>query len=274
MNLGSLNEVTNYLNSHPHLINMLIFLLGLLVAWTSGALNAVKGLSQKLDNRLRIRIDPTMARVTFLKDYEHSGAKAARFAFCLSLSLLNPTEKNLTVTDFELKFKDKRRRWSKGLLPITFPNVPRQEIGENLKFLPVYFSRFPEIESIFGREFSPNGRVQPGDIQSGYLLFMEEFYGSWLPRVTNKGVRIKAGCRDLRGRSYAAKGWAQSISSEKMFSFIPGLDKYMDGEKYLSSLHRWESGIDPLSKEGKEIIRRLKEIEQDHEGQAEAKDKE
>ena len=274
MNLGALNEVTNYLNSHPHLINLLIFLLGLLVAWISGALKAVKGLSQKLDNRLRIRIDPTTARVTFLKEYERGGTKATRFAFCLSLSLFNPTEKILTVTDFELEFRDKRRRWSKDLLPITFPNVPRQEIGENLKFLPVYFSRFPEMESIFGREFSPNGRVQPGDIQSGYLLFMEEFYGSWMPRVEKKGVRIKARCRDLRGRSYTAKGWAQSISSEKTFSFIPGLDKYVDSEKYLSSLHRWESGIDPLSKEGKEIIERLKEIERRQEAQAAAKGKE
>ena len=209
-----------------------------------------------------------------MKEYEHGGTKAARFVFYLSLSLFNPTEKILSVTDFELKFRDKRRRWSKGLLPITFPILPRQEIGESLKFLPVYFSRFPEMESIFGKEFSPNGRVQPSDIQSGYLLFMEEFYGSWIPHVVKKGVRIKARCRDLRGRRYTAKGWAQSISSEKTFSFIPGIDKYMDGEKYLSSLHRWESGIDPLSKEGKEIIERMKKIERRDESPEEGKDRE
>jgi hypothetical protein len=143
MNLDSIKDAINYLNSHPPLINLLIFLLGLLVAWISGALKAIKGLSQKLDNRLRIRIDPATAKVTFLKEFEHGGTKAARFAFCLSLSLFNPTEKILSVADFELKFRDKRRRWSKGLLPITFPSVPRQEIGDSLKFLPVYFSRFP-----------------------------------------------------------------------------------------------------------------------------------
>lgn len=272
--IDSLNEVVNYLNSHPHLINLFMFLLGLLVAWISGALKAIKGLSEKLDNRLRIKIDPATARVTFLKECEHGNTKAARFAFCLSLSLLNPTERKLTVTDFELRFKDKRRCWSKGILPITFPNVPRQEIGESLKFLPVYFSRFPEMESIFGREFSPNGTVQPGDTQSGYLLFMEEFHGNWLPQVAKKGVRIKVKCCDLRGRTYTAKGWAPSISSEKTFSFIPGLDKYVTGEKYLSSLHRWESGVDPLSKEGKQIIEQLKGIERKHDVQGVTKDTE
>jgi hypothetical protein len=64
------------------------------------------------------------------------------------------------------------------------------------------------------------------------------------------------------------------MTFEKTCSFIPGFDKYMDGEKYLSSLHRWESGIDPLSKEGEEIIRRLNEIEQNQKGQAETEDKE
>ncbi len=264
MNPVPLNDVADYLNSHPSLINLIIFLLGLLVAWISGGLKAIKALSQKLDNRLRIRINPATARVTFLKEYEYAGKKAARFAFWFSMSLHNPTEKSMTVTDFELKFKDRRRRWSKAILPLTFPNVPRVEIGENLKFLPVYFTRFPEMESIFGSEFSPNGKVQAGDIQSGYLLFMEEFYDNWLPRVVKKGVMIKASCRDLRGRSYVAKGWAQSISPEKAFSFIPDLDKYVDGEQYLSSLHRWECRVDPLSKEGKEIISRLKEIEQEH----------
>lgn len=77
-----------------------------------------------------------------------------------------------------MKFRKRGLRWSKALLPITFSSVPRLQIGDNVKFLPVYFSRFPEMESVFANGFSPNGRVQPGDIQSGYLLFMEEFWGS------------------------------------------------------------------------------------------------
>jgi len=272
MNLDFPMQAMEYLNSHPPLVNLLIFLLGLLVAWTTGALKAIKGLAQKLDNRLRIKIASSTARLTLLKEYDHDGVRAARFAFHLSLSLLNPTEKVLTVADFEMKFRNRGWQWSKALLPITFPSVPRLEIGDNVKFLPVYFSRFPEMESVFGNGFSSNGRVQPGDIQSGYLLFMEEFWGSWLPRVNRKGVRIKVRCRDLLGKTYTAKGWARSMSIEKTLSFIPGLDKYVDGESYLSSLHRWESGFDPLSKQGMRIIEQMKEFEKERPPQS-AKDK-
>ncbi|MBN1833904.1 MAG: hypothetical protein JW896_17520 [Deltaproteobacteria bacterium] len=101
MNLDFLMQIMGYLNSHPPLVNLLIFLLGLLVAWTTGALKAVKGLSQKLDNRLRIKIAPSTARLTLLEEYEHDGVQVARFAFHLSLSLLNPTEKILTVADLK-----------------------------------------------------------------------------------------------------------------------------------------------------------------------------
>ncbi len=39
MNLSTIREAADYLNSHPHLIHLLIFLLGLFVAWISGAFN-------------------------------------------------------------------------------------------------------------------------------------------------------------------------------------------------------------------------------------------
>ncbi len=257
MILGVINEAVNYLDVHSHLTNLIIFFATLLIAWISGAFKIIKGLAQRLDNRLRVRVNPATARIAFLKKFDHDGHEAARFAFCLSLSLFNPTDKNQTIVDFELRFKDRRRRWSNDLLPLTFPSVPRQDIGDNVKFLPVFFSRFPELEAIIGKEFTPNGKIHPNDSQSGYLLFIEEFNGSWLPLITNKGVRIKVICHDLRGRKYIAKGWAKSISAKKMFSFIPGLTAYAEGEKYLSSLHRWETGVDPLSNEGKKIIRQF-----------------
>ncbi|MBN1833905.1 MAG: hypothetical protein JW896_17525 [Deltaproteobacteria bacterium] len=62
------------------------------------------------------------------------------------------------------------------------------------------------------------------------------------------------------------------MSTERTFSFIPGLDRYVEGESYLSSLHRWESGVDPLSKQGMRIIEQMKEFENERTPQL-AKDK-
>ncbi len=210
---------------------------------------------------LRIKIDPCSAHVTFLKEFEHDKKQAKRFAIWLSLAILNPSEKIITVSEFELKFKNNKKRWSKSLVPITFPSVPRQAIGESIKFLPVYFTRFSELENIFGKEFFPDGKIKPGESQSGYLLFLEEYFGTWLPHVTKKGIQIKIKCKDLRGKAYETKGWARSLSTEKAYEYIPRLEEYKEGEKYLSSLIRWEESIDMGAKEGIEIMNKIKELE-------------
>ncbi len=254
----------NYIESHPQLVNILIFTTTLIVAWLTGALRVIKGLSQKLDNRLRTRIEPVTATLTYLKEYEIDDKPAKRFAFWLCFSLYNPTETTHAVTEFELRFRDMRQKWSKPLLPITFPSVPRPEIGDSIKFMRVYFSRFPYLENLLGGEFYASGTLKPKESQSGYLLFVEEFWGTCLPLVTKRGVRIKLTCRDSRGKAYRSKGWARSLSRTKAFEIIPGLDKYTEGERYLSSLQRWENSIDRKSEEGKNLLEELQSIENNH----------
>jgi len=256
-----MEKLINYLESYPQLVSLIIFFSSLLVGWLTGAFKAIKGIAQKLDNKLRIKINPATARLTFLKEFEHDKKQEKRFAFWLSLKISNPSEKVLSVSEFYLKFQNKKMHWSKALIPVTFPNLPRVEIGDNIKFLPVFFSHFSEWEKLFGHNFTPDGKIDPGDYQSGYLLFCEHFFGNWLPLITERGVRIKIICKDLKGKKYITKGWARSISREEAYKFIPGLRKYEEGEQFLSLLSRWEKNIDLRSEEGKELINKVKKIE-------------
>jgi len=248
-----MKRIIEYLETNPQFINLVIFLISLLVAWFSGALKAIRGIADKLDNRLRISLKPVSSNMTILKEFRHNNHRAQRFAFWLSLQIMNPAEKIQTITQFTLQFQTVKKHWSKPLLPVTFPNIPRIKVGENIKYLPVYFTHFVEIENIFGKEFTPTGSLKPGDMQNGYLLFVEEFYGDWLPNITRKGVKIKVRCKDLRGKCYKNIGWAKSLSEEKTYEIIPGLDKYKEGEEYLSSIFRWEQNIDPKSELGQKI---------------------
>lgn len=248
-----MKRIIEYLETHPQFINLVIFLISLLVAWLSGALRAIKSIANKLDNRLRISLQPSSSHITILREFRHNDYKAQRFAFWLSLQIMNPSEKIQTITQFTLQFRTVKRHWSKQLLPITFPNIPRIKIGENIKYLPVYFTHFVEIENILGKEFTPTGSLKPGDLQTGYLLFIEEFYGDWLPNITRNGVKIKVRCQDLRGKCYKNIGWARSLSEEKTYEIIPGLEKYEQGEDCLSSIFRWEQNIDPKSELGQKI---------------------
>ena len=127
-------------------------------------------------------------------------------------------------------------------------------ISDNsIKYLPVFYTHFAEIEAIFGKEFTPTGKLNPGELQNGYLLFVEEMFGNWLPHITTKGVKIRITCKDLRDRKYKSTGWAKTLSEDKTYEIIPGLKNYKEGVKYLSSLSRWEESIDPQSKLGKDI---------------------
>ena len=65
-----MEELVTYLESHPQLVSLMIFFSSLLVGWLTGAFKAIKGIAQKLDNKLRIKINPATARLTFLKEFE------------------------------------------------------------------------------------------------------------------------------------------------------------------------------------------------------------
>lgn len=257
-----MNEIVNYIETHPQLVNLLIFITGVAIAWFTGALKAIKSLSETLENKIRINITKTTATMTILKEFTHNDLPAQRFAFWLSVDIKNPTDKIQTISDFEIRFKDKRNRWSKPLVAITFPSIPRMTVGDNLKYLPVFFTRFVEIEAIFGKEFTPTGKLTPGESQNGYLLFVEEMFGSWLPYIRTKGVKIQITCKDIRDKKYTCSGWVKTLSEDKTYEIIPGLKNYKEGVKYLSSLSRWEESIDLQSKAGKDIKKIIDQIDQ------------
>ncbi|MFO0795580.1 MAG: hypothetical protein U0586_16125 [Candidatus Brocadiaceae bacterium] len=257
-----MNEIVSYIETHPQLIKLLIFIAGVTIAWFTGALKAIKGLSDKLENKIRVNINKTTATITILNEFKHNNLHdAQRFAFWLSVTIQNPTEKTQTISGFELKFKNKRNRWSDTLAAVTFPSIPRMTVGDNIKYLPVYYTHFVEAEALFGKEFTPTGRLNSGESQNGYLLFVEEMFGNWLPHITTKGVKIQITCRDLRDRKYKSTGWAKTLSEDKTYDIIPGLKNYKESSKYLSSLSRWEESIDPQSKLGKDIMKVIDQID-------------
>ena len=58
-----LNKIISFLDSHQSLVNLIIFSVGLVIAWVTGVFKAIRGLSEKLENRLRIKINPTTERI-------------------------------------------------------------------------------------------------------------------------------------------------------------------------------------------------------------------
>ena len=221
--MESIRNLLEFLEKHPQSNTLLIFLIGLIVAWVTGAFKAIRGMADKLDNRLKVRIPSPSACYCNIREFAHEGRPAKLFAIWLSAEVGNPSERIATVASFELRYETQRqlwkrwlwKRWSPPLMPLTFPSIPQQKLGDNVKLLPVYFSTFPLAKKLLGGEIAQNGKVPPGEFQIGYLLFIEKCFGDLLPLEEAGRIRIRLSCIDIKGKRIRAKAWARHISADQ-----------------------------------------------------------
>ncbi|MCG6170136.1 hypothetical protein [Leptospira sanjuanensis] len=247
-----MNDIMTFIETHPETNKIMLFILGLIVAWISGIFKLIRLYIEKLDIRLRLEIEPSSARILYLKESEDGKGFSKRFAIWLNLSIANPSEKLLSIKRFELKFRNKDNKWSESLFPTTFPSSPRTKVGDSVKIFPVFFTRFLDTEALTGdRTFSADGRIAAYNFQTGYLLFVEEYYGTWLPENIQEKINIKVICFDIKGKKYELTGMARNISFQAGIEAVPGIEKYRDDFKYLGSVSRIE-GITSSKKENKE----------------------
>ena len=267
-----IKNLLEFLDKHPQSNTFLIFLVGLIVAWGTGAFKAIRGIADKLDNRLRVRISSPSARYCNIREFANEGRPAKLFAIWLSAEVGNPSERIATIASFELRYETQRllwkrllwKRWSPPLMPLTFPSIPQQELGDNVKLLPVYFSTFPVAKKLLGGEIARDGKVPPGEFQNGYLLFIEECSGDLLPLDDAGRIRIRLYCIDIKGKRIRAKAWAKHMSADSADRFIPGLSEFAQTDEAQSFLHRWESTINQSTDEGRQFLAELRGDNQDH----------
>ncbi|MCB1194245.1 MAG: hypothetical protein KDK90_27665 [Leptospiraceae bacterium] len=236
-----MEKILIFIESHPELNKIIFFVIGILIVWISGFFKLINLYIGKLDTKLRLEIVKGTARYLYLKEYPVDNTSHKRFAIWLNLTIANPSDKLVSVKSFELQFINKIGRLSDRLFPITFPNVPRINVGNSIKLFPVFFSRFLEMEKYTNNElFSPDGKILSGDLQTGYLLFMEEYKENLLPKIENELMKIKITCIDIKGKKFSVTGTAKRIQLDEAKRTVPGIDSYVDEEKYLVSANRLE----------------------------------
>jgi len=229
-----MDKILNAIEAHPHTITIFIFICGIIIGWFSGLFKLVKHIAEKSDNRLRIRINTRTARCSIIN--EKSKNSKTRFVIILSVKVSNPSEKLISVSDFRLQYKI-FGSYERMLAPLSFPNPPIVNLGMNDKVLPVFGGSFPAIDQALGRELCPDGNVLPGHTQDGYLMFIDESSLSsseLLSHMMNKGIVILLSCLDVRDKRYKTVGLAQYLEKKKLFELIPGIEHYIEGDRFLS----------------------------------------
>lgn len=205
----------------------------------------------RADTRPRLVLPDGRVRVSILNEYSAyfwpKWFRGERTLFLVHARLQNPSEHQVTFVDFELRYRTLRfwRRFSHALYPISFPSPIRQNIGDKIKYVPVFNTHFPQEENELGIPLTVGLTVAPNDANAGYFLFCDEVYGSWLAKRSQRGVAVQLSCRDLKGRPYKTDTYAYPMSREVVFEMSPGLESYVLPLWAVASEGRVNEPVDP-----------------------------
>lgn len=182
-----LNDIAAWIESHQVTVGLFKGAALVLVAWIGGAFAYFRRFRAKPF----LRIVET-ASFAFVEKVPATTDRpeGIRTSFVLNASLVNASNERVVLDQFELSYQTHsfRRSYRQRLLRIAFPSRPRKRIGEGVKYMGVWFTKYPldelKMELI-------DGALEPKDQCGGFLLFTSYTYGSWNPRIDDDVIRVR-----------------------------------------------------------------------------------
>jgi hypothetical protein len=211
--------ILNWVENHHTTVDLLKWAALLVAAWFAGAFRFLRRYTRKP----RVQIQPIVSRCFIEKFKEFDGKPdCARVAFLVDTHVTNPSSEKVVIENFRASFFTQRfwSPWSRYLYPTTLPSRPTIELGGGGKVMPTWFSHFAD-----GLAHQTIGAsVEPKEAPCGYLLFVSFTYGSWNPRVSPKGVRLRVTVRFTTGPAATSAAWIPIMhDKEKFEKLVPGI---------------------------------------------------
>jgi len=211
--------ILNWLEDHRTAVDLAKWVLLLLAAWLGGVFRFFG----RYTRRPRLKIKPIISRC-FIEEFDEFNGRTdcARVAFLVDVWVINRSSEKIVIEDFRCSYVTNRfwLRWSRNLHPATLPNQPRVTMGGAAKLMPVWFSHFQEGPSHLTVEAS----IEPKEACGGYLLFVSFTYGSWNPRTSSKGLRLRVTGRFTTGARATSVAWIPKMQDKEKFEhLVPGI---------------------------------------------------
>lgn len=192
-----MNDLLQWIESHPQAVELLKWLSIALLAWLTGMFRWIL-------IKLRppyLEIIPQASCVFFEELGNFNGnANTCRSSFIIHASIVNRSTERIVVDRFKLGYQSFNFFISmrQKLLRIAFPSWPRKKLGEGYKYMGVFFTKYgDEQDSIL----SVSGTIESRELASGYLLFVSATHGSWNPKVCNSTVKVRLSCKLTTGET-------------------------------------------------------------------------
>jgi hypothetical protein len=215
VDFSAVQAVVQWIEGHATTVDLIKWALVLVVAWLLGGFRFVR--QRMRPPKALLATHACRCLVEKFDEFEgHKGV--VRTSYLLEVGLLNPTTEPVVIRDFSLAVR-RHRKWRSRkpeLRAITLPNRPRQAMGGGMKLMRTWFSNFPDEY----RDLTLDGTVEPRQLRSGFLLFVDFSYGDHPtdlrklcrcdcqdpPDYRRDVLRARKGSRDGRSREVRTVG--------------------------------------------------------------------
>lgn len=214
----------DWIEAHPVTIGIIQASIILLLAWITG----VASYFRRYIRKPVLRIAPTASFAFLHESYDEEASKDVTIAaFIINASVINRSIEKVVVDYFWLSYPcdDRRRSEKQKLLRVAFPDLPRKRVGSGMKYMGVWFSDFPA--STVNIE-SAQGKLEPSDIESGYLLFVSKTWGTWSPQVLNAKTAVNLNVELSNGKCLSDSTSIFVVRDEELANeFVPNFVEHV-----------------------------------------------
>jgi hypothetical protein len=216
---AALADIAGWIEAHATTVDLIKWAIVGLLAWILGVFRFLRA---KL-KRPKLEIESFTSRCIWqelgaVDGNDHN----ARVVFLIEAGITNPTTDPIVVRDFTLKVK-RLKGWpvrNHPLNAVTLPSRVRHNIGSITKLLKNWFSNFSEGPDSLTLE----GRIEPRDFQSGFLLFVSASWGYLRPFVKDGAIPVMLHARLTTGERLTVHSKIVLMDDQDAFAaMVPGI---------------------------------------------------
>lgn len=218
-------DLIPWIEDHPVTISLLTTVGVLAAAWGSGLFRLLR---QRV-RRPKVLVVPEGSFVAFRTTERDDLPKTGTLAvFLLNVTLINPSDAKAILRGFQFSYRCPSWKTSmrQRLRYVPMPSLPKYETAVGRLIHHVWFQSLP------GQATRIDGRLEPKEMENGWIMFVSATWGSYDPRVVNDRVKVKLEATFTDGRRVADREEVRVAPLADLQELLPDIRGLLDEDRW------------------------------------------